>query len=90
MVGAWWAAARAAPPRVPLVASEHNQMSWPDGDHTPQAREAARRVEVFFAHRPAVRAWAAGSAWTTVGCTTGGRWWKACRPGHCRDCPRRG
>ena len=60
MVGAWWAAARAAPPRVPLVASEHNQMSWPDGDHTPQAREAARRVEVFFAHGPAVRAWAAG------------------------------
>ena len=60
MVGAWWAAARAAPPRVPLVASEHNQMSWPDGDHTPQAREAARRVGVFFAHGPAVRAWAAG------------------------------
>jgi glycosyltransferase involved in cell wall biosynthesis len=29
MVGAWWAAARAVPPRVPLVASEHNQMSWP-------------------------------------------------------------
>jgi glycosyltransferase involved in cell wall biosynthesis len=60
MVGAWWAAARAAPPRVPLVASEHNQMSWPDGDHTPQAREAARRVDLFFAHGPAVRAWAAG------------------------------
>jgi glycosyltransferase involved in cell wall biosynthesis len=60
MVGAWWAAARALPPRVPLVASEHNQMSWPEADHTPQARQAARRVDVFFAHGPAVRAWAAG------------------------------
>ena len=60
MVGAWWAAARAVPPHVPLVASEHNQMSWPDGDHTPQAREAARRVDMFFAHGPMVRAWAAG------------------------------
>jgi len=60
MMGAWWAAARAVPPRVPLVASEHNQMSWPDGDHTPQAREAARRVDMFFAHGPMVRAWAAG------------------------------
>lgn len=60
MVGAWWAAAGALPPHVPLVASEHNQMSWPEGDHTPQARQAARRVDVFFAHGPAVRAWAAG------------------------------
>ena len=58
MVGAWWAAARALPPHVPLVASEHNQMSWPRGDHTPQARDAARRVDMFFAHGPAVRAWA--------------------------------
>jgi Glycosyltransferase Family 4 len=60
MVGAWWAAARAVPPGVPLVASEHNQMSWPRGDHTPQARDAARRVDMFFAHGPAARAWAAG------------------------------
>ena len=60
MVGAWWAAARAVPPLVPLVASEHNQMSWPGGDHTAQAREAARRVDLFFAHGPAVSAWAAG------------------------------
>src|SRR5260221_7702645 len=60
MVGAWWAAARAVPPRVPLVASEHNQMSWPRGDHTQQAREAARRGGTFFAPRPAARAWAAG------------------------------
>ena len=60
MVGAWWAAARAVPPQVPLVASEHNEMSWPGADHTPQAREAARRVDLFFAHGPAVSAWAAG------------------------------
>jgi glycosyltransferase involved in cell wall biosynthesis len=60
MVGAWWAAARAVPPQVPLVASEHNQMSWPGADHTAQAREAARRVDLFFAHGPAVSAWAAG------------------------------
>src|SRR6266513_2183076 len=60
MVGAWWAAARAVPRHVPLVASEHNQMSWLDGDHSPQARQAARRVDMFFAHGPMVRAWAAG------------------------------
>jgi glycosyltransferase involved in cell wall biosynthesis len=59
MVGAWWAAARSLPPHVPLVASEHNEMSWPGGDHTPQARDAARRVGMFFAHGPAVTAWAA-------------------------------
>ena len=59
MMGAWWAAARALPPHVPLVASEHNQMSWPAGDHTGQARDAARRVDLFFAHGPAARAWAA-------------------------------
>ena len=60
MVGAWWAAARAVPPLVPLVASEHNQMSWPAADYTAQARVAARRVDLFFAHGPAVSAWAAG------------------------------
>jgi glycosyltransferase involved in cell wall biosynthesis len=59
MMGAWWAAARAVPPGVPLVASEHNQMSWPAGDHTRQACDAARRVDMFFAHGPAARAWAA-------------------------------
>lgn len=58
MVGAWWAAARVVPPHVPLVASEHNQMSWPRVDHTPQALQAARRVDMFFAHGPAARAWA--------------------------------
>jgi glycosyltransferase involved in cell wall biosynthesis len=59
MMGAWWAAARVMPAQVPLVVSEHNQMTWPAGDHTPQARDAARRVDLFFAHGPAARAWAA-------------------------------
>jgi glycosyltransferase involved in cell wall biosynthesis len=60
MVGAWWAAARALPPHVPLVASEHNEMSWPDRDYTAEARAAARRVDLLFCHGPAVCAWAAG------------------------------
>ncbi len=59
MVGAWWASAQVLPPGVPLVASEHNQVSWPSLDYTPQALEAARRVDMFFAHGPAARAWAA-------------------------------
>ncbi len=59
MMGAWWAAARALPANVPLVASEHNQMSWPRDDHTPAARGAARRVDMFFGHGPAARTWAA-------------------------------
>lgn len=60
MVGAWWAAARAVSPHVPLAASEHNEMSWPGRDYTAQARAAARRVDLLFTHGPAVSAWAAG------------------------------
>jgi len=30
-----------------------------------------------------------GSAWTTAGCATGARRWKACPPRRCRDSPRR-
>jgi len=59
MVGAWWAAAQVLPPGVPLVASEHNEVNWPSLDHTPQARDAAGRVEVFFAHGPSAHSWAA-------------------------------
>ena len=44
---------------MPLVAGEHNQMSWPAGHHTRPARDAARRVDLLFAHRPAARAGAA-------------------------------
>jgi glycosyltransferase involved in cell wall biosynthesis len=59
MVGAWWAAAQVLPSHAPLVASEHNQVSWPSVDHTAQARDAARRIGVFFAHGPSAREWAA-------------------------------
>lgn len=58
MVGGWWAAAQVMPQGVPLVASEHNELSWPCGDHTDAARQAAARVDMFFAHGPASRAWA--------------------------------
>ena len=58
MIGAWWAATRAAPGGVPVVGSEHNQLSWPGEDYTPQARSAARRIGLFFTHGPAARAWA--------------------------------
>jgi glycosyltransferase involved in cell wall biosynthesis len=58
MVGAWWAAAQVMPPGAPLVASEHNELSWPCGDHTRQAAAAAERVDLFFAHGPATWSWA--------------------------------
>lgn len=58
MVGAWTAAAAVLDQRVPLVASEHNALSWPGGDFTAQAAAAAPRVDAFFAHGPAARAFA--------------------------------
>jgi glycosyltransferase involved in cell wall biosynthesis len=56
MFGAWWAAARSAPPEVPLVASEHNAYAWPDRPCIAELREALPRVDVFFAHGPHARA----------------------------------
>lgn len=58
MVGAWCAAATAVPTGVPLVASEHNAVTWPYGDHSAVAREAMRRVDAFFAHGPAAASFA--------------------------------
>src|SRR5260370_18700065 len=52
MVGAWWAAAQAVPPHVPLVASQHNQMSWPAGAPPAQAPVAGRPVHMLFPPRP--------------------------------------
>jgi glycosyltransferase involved in cell wall biosynthesis len=52
MFGAWWAASRAVPPGLPLVASEHNALSWPLGDHTGAAADASGRVDQFFVHGP--------------------------------------
>ena len=58
MFGAWWAAAAALPDGVPLVASEHNAVTWPHGNHVTQARTAAPRIAAFFAHGPAARTFA--------------------------------
>ena len=59
MFGAWWAAARAAPAHMPVLASEHNALSWPRTAHDDAAAEVAPRVDCFFAHGPETRAWAA-------------------------------
>jgi glycosyltransferase involved in cell wall biosynthesis len=58
MFGAWWAAAQVVPEGVPLVASEHNVVSWPCGDHSAEAAEAVGRVDSFFAHGPAAHEFA--------------------------------
>ncbi len=52
MFGAWWAASRAVPAGLPLVASEHNALSWPLGDHSREAAVRADRVDRFFVHGP--------------------------------------
>jgi glycosyltransferase involved in cell wall biosynthesis len=59
MFGAWWAAARAAPADVPVVASEHNALTWPRDPHDDDAAAVARRLGCFFGHGPESRAWAA-------------------------------
>jgi glycosyltransferase involved in cell wall biosynthesis len=59
MFGAWWAAAAALEGvGTPLVASEHNAVTWPHGDHSAAAKAAAPRLAAFFAHGPAARAFA--------------------------------
>jgi len=60
MVGAWTAAAAVIESTVPLIASEHNALTWPAGDFTAPARTAAPRVDAFFAHGPAARDFAVG------------------------------
>jgi glycosyltransferase involved in cell wall biosynthesis len=59
MFGAWWAAAHAAPPEVPVVASEHNAMCWPRRAHDDAAAGIAGRLGCYFGHGPETRAWAA-------------------------------
>jgi glycosyltransferase involved in cell wall biosynthesis len=59
MFGAWWAAAHAAPPEVPVVASEHNAMCWPRRAHEDAAAAVAERLGCYFGHGPETRAWAA-------------------------------
>jgi glycosyltransferase involved in cell wall biosynthesis len=59
MFGAWWAAAAALEGvDTPLVASEHNAVTWPQGDHSAAAKTAAVRLAAFFAHGPAARTFA--------------------------------
>lgn len=57
MFGAWWAAARALDPDVPLVASEHNALNWPRFHHAREMRAALPRVDRLFAHGPATAAY---------------------------------
>jgi glycosyltransferase involved in cell wall biosynthesis len=59
MFGAWWAAARAAPAGVPVVASEHNALCWPRTPYDDDAAAVAGRLGCFFGHGPESRAWAA-------------------------------
>jgi glycosyltransferase involved in cell wall biosynthesis len=56
MFGAWWAATRSAPRDVPVLASEHNHLSWPLGDYSQMAATAAVRIERFFVHGPDLQA----------------------------------
>lgn len=60
MVGAWMAAADVVPAGVPLIASEHNAVTWPFGNFTATAADAAPRIDAFFAHGPAARSFAVG------------------------------
>lgn len=52
MFGAWWAAALSAPRDVPVVASEHNALTWPLGDYAWCTVDALARVDRFFVHGP--------------------------------------
>ena len=57
MFGAWWAAAQVLDPAVPLVASEHNTLTWPRAHHAREMRAALPRVDRLFAHGPAATAY---------------------------------
>ncbi|MDQ6778260.1 MAG: glycosyltransferase [Actinomycetota bacterium] len=56
MLGAWWAAAKAAPGDVPLIASEHNGYAWWGEPPWAAMAEVAERVDRFYAHGPGARA----------------------------------
>ena len=55
MFGGWWAASRAVPDGVPLVASEHNDLTWPAGEPLHALRRGLRRVDRLYAHGPGAR-----------------------------------
>ncbi len=56
MLGAWWAAARAVPGDVALIASEHNGYAWWGEPPWAAMAEVAERVDRFYAHGPGARA----------------------------------
>ena len=56
MFGGWWAASEAVARTVPLVASEHNALCWPERPPYAELRRALARVDAFYAHGPASRA----------------------------------
>lgn len=55
MVGAWWAAAQAIPAGVPLLASEHNDYTWPGAPQWAAMGDAVDRIDRFYAHSPSAR-----------------------------------
>ena len=55
MFGAWWAAGRAMPAGVPLVASEHNALTWPTAEPPGALRSGLVRVDRMYAHGPGAR-----------------------------------
>ena len=90
MVGAWWAA---------YGPCRRTCRWWPASTTRFPGRLATTRRGPGMRHggpacsSPAGRRPAPGrrgSAWTTVGCATGARRWKASPPRRCRDSPRRG
>jgi glycosyltransferase involved in cell wall biosynthesis len=56
MFGGWWAASEAVARDVPLVASEHNEIRWPDAPREREMSRALERVDVFVGHGPASKA----------------------------------
>jgi glycosyltransferase involved in cell wall biosynthesis len=56
MFGGWWAASEALAAGVPLAASEHNEIRWPDAPREREMRRALSRVNAFFGHGPASKA----------------------------------
>jgi glycosyltransferase involved in cell wall biosynthesis len=55
MFGGWWAASQAIPGDVPLVASEHNALTWPTGEPPNALRHGLQRVDRVYAHGPGAR-----------------------------------
>jgi hypothetical protein len=68
MFGGWWAAAAAVPDGVPLAASEHNAVRWPDAPRFGEMRAALGRVDRFFAHGPATRQMVLELGYPRIGC----------------------